>query len=383
MALHTWGGQAAPQPNECTVIIAPDGSVTAQTSTQDLGTGQRTVTAIVVAEILGLEPNQITLRSAKASTASRAAPAAAPRCPSQAPATLRAATAARDDLFAKIATKLNAEPDDLAIEPGKVVDNEASNKTWTWKEACARLGMEQVKVSGVWTAGEADKDENKNVSSNGVGGVQVAEVTVDTETGVVRCTHVMAVQDCGMIVNKLACESQVAGGVIMGVNYALFEERIMDADRPAGQPGHGVLQAGRHRGHAEDCRAHAGHAGARRHRHRRAADDLDARRHRQRRLQRHRRPGAARPVHSGTGLAALRHEGREGLMKNFTYYRPQIAEASGRPARRPLGANRAARRRHRPARPAKGVHRPAGQGGQPDRHQGLARIGPVKGEAGL
>src|SRR5438132_5083805 len=31
-----------------------------------------------------------------------------------------------------------------------------------------------------------------------------------------------------MLINKLACESQVAGGVIMGVNYALFEERIMD-----------------------------------------------------------------------------------------------------------------------------------------------------------
>jgi len=37
MALHTWGGQAA-GPNECTVLIASDGSVTARTSTQDLGT---------------------------------------------------------------------------------------------------------------------------------------------------------------------------------------------------------------------------------------------------------------------------------------------------------------------------------------------------------
>jgi len=65
-------------------------------------------------------------------------------------------------------------------------------------------------------------------SSVGVGGVQIAEVMVDTETGVVRCTKFVAVQDCGLIVNKLGCESQVAGGVIMGVNYALFEERIMD-----------------------------------------------------------------------------------------------------------------------------------------------------------
>src|SRR5262249_14590811 len=59
-------------------------------------------------------------------------------------------------------------------------------------------------------------------------GVQVAEVLVDVETGVVRCVQVVAVQDCGLIINKQGCESQVAGGVIMGLNYALFEERIMD-----------------------------------------------------------------------------------------------------------------------------------------------------------
>src|SRR5262249_46356575 len=71
-------------------------------------------------------------------------------------------------------------------------------------------------------------------NTGGVGGVQIAEVKVDTETGVVRCTRFWAIQDCGLIVNKLACESQVAGGVIMGVNYALFEERVMD-NRPGRQ----------------------------------------------------------------------------------------------------------------------------------------------------
>ena len=51
---------------------------------------------------------------------------------------------------------------------------------------------------------------------------------MDVEIGVVRCTNFWAVQDCGLIVNKMGCESQVAGGVIMGLNYAIFEERIMD-----------------------------------------------------------------------------------------------------------------------------------------------------------
>jgi xanthine dehydrogenase YagR molybdenum-binding subunit len=227
MALHTWGGQASPQANECTILISSDGSVTAQTSTQDLGTAQRTVTAIVAAEILGLEPGQITLKFGESPFGQSTGSGGSTTCPSQAPATLRAATAARDELFDKIAKKLNANKEDLAIEPGKVVDTK-QKKSWTWKEACAKLGMDQVKASGKWTFADSTQAENKHVSNVGVGGVQVAEVLVDIETGVVRCTRIIAVQDCGMIVNKLGCESQVAGGVIMGLNYALFEERIMD-----------------------------------------------------------------------------------------------------------------------------------------------------------
>ncbi len=227
MALHTWGGQAAPQRNECTITITADGSVMARTSTQDLGTGQRTVTALVTAEILGLEPDQIELQFGESPNGSSSGSGGSTTIPSQAPATLRAATAARDELFAKIASKLDTKAENLSIERGQVVDS-ASGKKWDWKKACAALGGEQVKVTGFWTAAESNKPENKNVSNSGVGGVQIAEVLVDTETGVVRCTQIVAVQDCGLVVNPLTCESQVAGGVIMGLNYALFEERIMD-----------------------------------------------------------------------------------------------------------------------------------------------------------
>jgi len=227
MALHTWGGQAQGSRNECTVTISADGSVTARTSTQDLGTGQRTVTALITAEILGLEPEQITLQFGESDYGASTGSGGSTTVPSQAPATLRAATAARDDLFAKIAPKLGAKAEDLAVERGRVVDR-GSGKSWDWKKACAALGDEQAKATGFWTYAESTKPENKDVSNSGVGGVQIAEVLVDTETGVVRCTQIVAVQDCGMVVNRLTCESQVAGGVIMGLNYALFEERILD-----------------------------------------------------------------------------------------------------------------------------------------------------------
>jgi xanthine dehydrogenase YagR molybdenum-binding subunit len=226
MALHTWGGTAFGF-NEATVLIAADGSVTVRSSTQDLGTGMRTVSAIVTSEILGLEPSQITVQIGESPYGASTGSGGSTTCPSQAPATLRAATAARDDFLARIAKKLDAKVEDLSLEGGKVIDK-AGGKSWSWKQACAKLGMEQAKGTGNWTPQESQKEENKNVSNGGVGGVQVAEVLVDTETGQVRCTQIVAVQDCGLVVDSLTCESQVAGGVIMGLNLALFEERIMD-----------------------------------------------------------------------------------------------------------------------------------------------------------
>ncbi|MCS7270957.1 MAG: molybdopterin-dependent oxidoreductase, partial [Gemmataceae bacterium] len=227
MALHTWGGFAAAQPNECYVIIGRDGSIIARTSTQDLGTGQRTVTAVVVAEVLGQNPASIITEIGESRFGLSSGSGGSTTCPSQAPAALRAAQAARDDLFKKVAPKVQADPKDLAIEAGKVVDRK-SGRSWTWKEFCARLGMEEARGRGEWSLGIANEPGNENISSGQVGGVQVAEVTVDVETGLVRVQHLVAVQDCGLVVNRLTCESQVAGGVIMGLNYALFEECIRD-----------------------------------------------------------------------------------------------------------------------------------------------------------
>jgi xanthine dehydrogenase YagR molybdenum-binding subunit len=227
MALHTWGGAAAGgQPNECTVIIGRDGSVTAETSTQDLGTGQRTVTAIVVAEILGLEPTSVITKIGESQLGFSSGSGGSTTCPSQAPAALLAAQAARDELFKMVAPRVGADPKDLKIEPGKVIGKDG--QSWNWKEFCARLGMDEVRATGQWSQPISQQPGNENISSAQVGGVQTAEVLVDTETGVVRITHIVAVQDCGLVVNKLACESQVAGGVIMGLNYALFEEIIRD-----------------------------------------------------------------------------------------------------------------------------------------------------------
>src|SRR5208337_5261189 len=61
-----------------------------------------------------------------------------------------------------------------------------------------------------------------------IGGVQFAEVAGDTETGIVRVERVVAVQDCGRPMNPLLLESQIQGGVLMGLSYALYENRVLD-----------------------------------------------------------------------------------------------------------------------------------------------------------
>jgi len=59
-------------------------------------------------------------------------------------------------------------------------------------------------------------------------GAQFAEVEVDAGTGVVRVTRFVAAHDAGRIINPTLAESQLEGGIIQGIGYALFEERIID-----------------------------------------------------------------------------------------------------------------------------------------------------------
>ena len=56
----------------------------------------------------------------------------------------------------------------------------------------------------------------------------MAHVAVDTDTGVVTVTKMVAVQDMGLIINRKTAESQVYGALIMSISAALFEQRIND-----------------------------------------------------------------------------------------------------------------------------------------------------------
>jgi xanthine dehydrogenase YagR molybdenum-binding subunit len=216
MALHQWGG-GGQRDKQVTCSINPDGSVELRSATQDIGTGARTVLAIIAAEVLGLKPTDITSNIGNSTFVPGQPSGGSTTTPSMSPPCLAAVTQARDALFAKVAPALDAKAGDLSLKDGQLlVKGEAK---LPWKDACRKLGTMSITETGKFADG---------LSSSGVGGCQFADVTVDTETGVVKVNKIVAIQDTGLIIDMLTWESQVYGGVIGGLNYGLFEERIMD-----------------------------------------------------------------------------------------------------------------------------------------------------------
>ncbi len=216
VALHQWGGGGT-QDKQVTCIINPDGSVELKSGTQDIGTGARTILAVIAAEILGLEVGQIKSNIGNSTFPTGQPSGGSTTSPSMAPPCYSAVTAARDALFAKVAPALGVQSADLDVKGGKVLVK--GEPKLTWAEACRKLGTMPISELGKFQPG---------LASGGVGGCQFAEVEVDVETGVVRVKKIVAVQDSGLILDLLTWESQVYGGVIGGLNYGLFEERIMD-----------------------------------------------------------------------------------------------------------------------------------------------------------
>jgi len=221
MALHTWGGGG--HPSTCQVKIHPDGGVETFIGSQDLGTGTRTAIAIVLAETFGLPVDAI-----KVNLGSSKYPASGPSGGSTtiggvSESSRHAGLDALAQLNEKVASKLGVPAESLVAKGGRIHAKDDAEKGLSWKEACSLLGMAPLEVTSKGAPGRTSK-----LSSSGVGGVQMAEVEVDRETGQVKMKKFVTVQDMGLVVNRKTAASQIYGAMVMGVAYALFEERLMD-----------------------------------------------------------------------------------------------------------------------------------------------------------
>src|SRR5215813_225600 len=220
LSIHTWGG--AGHPSDCDLTIHPDGSVEVKMGTQDLGVGTRTVLAIVAAETLGLPIEAIKVNIGDNRFPASNGSGGSTTVGGVSSSTRRAAVDALSALFEKVAPTMNTTPDKLEAVGGKIQEIGKPANSMTWKQACAKLGTQPMTTRG-------KQPGTETLTTGGVGGAQMADVSVDVETGVVKMNNFVAMQDCGLIIDMKTCESQVFGAMIMGVTYALFEEKVMDA----------------------------------------------------------------------------------------------------------------------------------------------------------
>ena len=217
LSIHTWGGLG--HAGNCRCTIHPDGSVELTLGSQDLGTGTRTIIAIVAAETLGLPVEGVQVEIGDSRYPPDGASGGSSTVGGAGSSTRVASTNALNQLLEKVAPSLNAKPEELEAVGGRIQVRGDSSRSIPWKQACAKLAAMPIVAMG---------SRNMSLISGGVGGAQMAQVSVDTETGVVRMEKFVAVQDCGLIIDMKTALSQVYGCCIMGISYALYEEKIMD-----------------------------------------------------------------------------------------------------------------------------------------------------------
>ena len=203
------------------LIAHRDGSVEVRVGTQDIGTGTRTVLAIVAAEELGLPVARVKSEIGDTRFLFSVPSGGSLSAPSNSPAVRQAAAHLKDKLFRIAAPLLGAEPGDLEAANEMIRVRTNPSRAISFTDVCKRIPGDSISAQG-------ERVPNYGGFRTDQAGCQFAEVEVDTETGIIRVTHVVAVHDAGRIVDPLTARSQVNGGILMGIGYALFEDRRMD-----------------------------------------------------------------------------------------------------------------------------------------------------------
>ena len=223
LGMATWGG--AGHASKCKVTINADGTIEVEIGSQDIGTGTRTCITQVAAETFGLPMSAVRVK-----LGDNAFPASGPSGGSTtiggvSSSTRKAAVNALDKLFERVSPGLGVPADQLEAVDNKIQQKGNPAKGLTWKQACQKLGVDRISEMGENVPAQAAKE---GLNTLGAAGIQMAEVEVDVETGIVRMRKMVAVQDCGLVVNPKTAASQVYGACIMSICSGLMEERVMD-----------------------------------------------------------------------------------------------------------------------------------------------------------
>jgi CO/xanthine dehydrogenase Mo-binding subunit len=221
VAAGLWIGGGGSPPSTVIVKLFADGSANLNMGASDLGTGTRTVMAMVVAEELGVALDRIQVENADTGTTQFATPSGGSKTvPTEAPAVRDAALDVERQVVELAADQLKVDPASLDLRDGRVVRSDGTDAlaladiTALW-----RRGV----VVGIGRRGPNPAGQVVNPFA-----AHFAEVEVNTRTGEVTVLRVLAAQDSGRVMNRLTYDNQVFGGIAMGLGLALTEARVMD-----------------------------------------------------------------------------------------------------------------------------------------------------------
>ena len=223
------------------VRVDPLGRVFVFSGTSSQGQAHETTLAQVVADELSVPLAQITVIPGDTAGISYGVGTFASRVGVLASTSAaHAASEVRKKALAIAADHLEAAPEDLVLEDGRIVVRGAPGRGLALGDvaAIATAPRPGYALPGAMDPGLEAAGYVHVPQSTYSNGAHAAVVEVEPETGVVRLLRYVAVDDCGTMINPLVVEGQIHGGIAHGIGNALIEEIVYDA---AGQLATGTL----------------------------------------------------------------------------------------------------------------------------------------------
>ncbi|HLF76803.1 MAG TPA: xanthine dehydrogenase family protein molybdopterin-binding subunit [Dehalococcoidia bacterium] len=224
----TGSGQA-----NVTLRITDEGKAELTAAAPDTGTGAHTILQQIVAEELGLPLQDVMINCIDTDSTTPDSGVGGSRVSRvYGQATLAAASDMRERLISLAAKVLELPADELSMSQGRVIANAADSSGLNFSEL-ARLAHEDAIGLAVSGSHEAPRGRPAGVAPGGEVSycAQIAEVEVDLETGEPKLHRFVTAHDVGTILNPVAHEGQILGGVIQGLGYALMEELVYEDGR--------------------------------------------------------------------------------------------------------------------------------------------------------
>ena len=222
VASALWIGGAGGPPSTVIIKVFSDGSANLNMGASDIGTGTKTIMAMVMAEELGLKPDMICIENADTGTTQYATPSGGSKTvPTESPAVRDAAIQVKQQLLKMGAEELGLPVSDLTLRGGAVTSINDPDKRIEINDI-STLRKRGV-VVGIGYRGPNPKD--KAISPFAA---QFCEVEVNTLTGEVRLLRFLGAHESGRVMDRLTFDNQVYGGITMGIGLAMTEFRVLD-----------------------------------------------------------------------------------------------------------------------------------------------------------